>query len=367
MQFRHGLRAMLLLVPATVAVAEDPAPSSPAAGMFARVRQAQDDAIRELLASDRASDVAVGCSTVSAERRASFRPEVAALAARAVGLPFPTSHQVLSAAFEIGASTPSSVALHFCRTDTYWCRVPAVLSARSAPVDEILALWDALDGDAIPLEAVVLGNRLADQGARGFASRLLARMRFTSAIEVTDDRSSEGELIEPSGDVACDCVTHRSRSDPPLVEHRLSVEASEGATVVSAGPIPVFCSVRRRSESEVGHGPAVTIPAQQACRRLILAMLGEGEHGRRIPDGVHVAVAWTNEAALRQSVARAGARAAEMYWSLVGAAVARGVLSREEASSLSPTLRRVLLDCREEPRELPEIPDLPVENPYARR
>ncbi len=362
----RGLAAVLLVVIAGVA----PALSGPDDDGHAARRRAleaaaagEDRILTTMLASSDAIDVAWAAYVAGSERRVQLLPAVGTAVARTPGLPPFAAQQVLDCALALGCAVPLRVALHFARTGPAWCRVPAVLAATELTGPEALELWDRLDGPRIGLEAVTVGVRLAKARTDGFGRRLLAGLEFTLVVAATDTTTTTGDFKRPGGDVPADGIVVRDLRFPPFVVHRLSLAPTAGDTVVADDPLPVYLRRVERTESEIGVGGTTSMDAQRVRRALLRDMLRGTAAERPISDGRVLQVPWTTSERFLEAVRNGQRELVATFDELVGAAIASGLLSRDDAASLHPTLDVTLIDERAIPGELPAAPPFEPASP----
>lgn len=363
----RGLAALLLVVIAGAA----PALSGPDDDGHAARRRAleaaaagEDRVLTTMLASSDATDVAWAAYATRSERRVQLLPAVRTAVARTPELPPFAAQQVLDCALALGCAVPLRVALHFARTGPAWCRVPAVLAATELTGPEALELWDRLDGPRIGLEAVTVGVRLAKARTDGFGRRLLAGLEFTLVVAVTDTTTTTtGDFKRPGGDVPADGIVVRDLRFPPFVVHRLSLAPTAGDTVVADDPLPVYLRRVERTESEIGVGGTTSMDAQRVRRALLRQMLRGAAAERPIYDGRVLQVPWTTSERFLEAVRSGQRELVATFDELVGAAIASGLLSRDDAASLRPTLDVTLIDERAIPGELPAAPPFEPASP----
>lgn len=327
----------------------------------------EDRILTTMLASSDAIDVAWAAYVARSERRVQLLPAVRTAVARTPELPPFAAQQVLDCALALGCAVPLRTALHFAQAGPAWCRVPAVLAATELTGSEGLELWDRLDGPRIGLDAVTVGVRLAKARADGFGRRLLAGLEFTLVVAATDATTKTGDLKRPGGDVPADGVLVRDLRFPPFIVHRLSLAPTAGDTVVADDPLPVYLQRIERTESEVGVGGTPAADAQVVRRALLRHMLRGAAAERPISDGRVLQVPWTTSARFLEAVRNGQRELVAAFGELVEASVASGLLSRDDAANLRPTMEVTLIDERAIPGELPAAPPFEPASPQPPR
>ncbi len=327
----------------------------------------EDRILTTMLASSDATDVAWAAHVVRSERRVQLRPALRAAVARTPGLPPFAAQQILDCALELGCAVPLQTALHFAQAGPAWCRVPAVLAATELTGPEALELWDRLDGPQIGLDAVTVGVRLSKARTDGFGRRLLAGLEFTLVVTATDATTTTGDLKRPGGSVPADGVLVRDARFPPFIVHQLSLAPTAGGTVVSDDPIPVYLQRVERTEPEIGVGARPSADAQVVRRALLLHMLRGAAADRPITDGRVLQVQWTTSERFLEAVGQGQRALVAAYWELVETCISNGLLSRDDAAGLRPTMDVSLFDERATPGPLPAAPPFDLANPHRPR
>jgi hypothetical protein len=227
-------------------------------------------------------------------------------------------------------------------------------------------LWDRLDGPRIGLDAVTLGARLAKARTDGFGRKLLAGLEFTLVVAATDATTKTVDLRRPGGDVPADGIVVRELRFPPFIVHRLSLAPTAGDTVVADDPLPVYLQRDERTESEIGVGGTASMDAQRVRRALLRHMLRGAAAERPITDGRVLQVPWTTSERFLEAVRQGQRELVATYRELVETCCSSGLLSRDDAASLRPTLDVTLIDERAIPGELPAAPPFDLTNPQRR-
>ncbi|HEX8290926.1 MAG TPA: hypothetical protein VF570_04170, partial [Pyrinomonadaceae bacterium] len=138
---------------------------------------------------------------------------------------------------------------------------------------ELLSLFNENIPDA---RWAAVGNLLADARARGFAARLLARLKVSASVYVYDsegDRGYGGGCGYGSG---CGVAAHTPEGFPPVGYYSLSTTQARGAVVLAPGRHTVYY-VRRPAPDGCGGGDDGPVGRDDLRVGYLAEMLGATE------------------------------------------------------------------------------------------
>lgn len=215
--------------------------------------------------------------------------------------PFWVAHSMLDALIQLRQPLPASV---------------LALATKGFPTEgTILMLQSAFENQALLAEVharsggaewVAASNALAHMRAPGFAAKLLAEVRLTHWIVVSDDGRPPGRGF--AGSLASGSPTVRVPADfPPIAVYRLTAQRAPGDELVSDGTTPIYST---RITLEPGVERTLTWPPEGYCSQCLeIDYLAELAHLSKT-DVEHciepwTPVRWTNPLRLNAEIVQA--------------------------------------------------------------
>jgi hypothetical protein len=190
-----------------------------------------------------------------------------------------------------------------------------------------------------------------------FAGKLLADIKVRATIFVI----LPGERFGFGSSGSCGDSSEPARDDWPLIgQYKLSLEASEGASVVVAGIDPIYVT-RVESSRYLGDcGMGVGLGPEQR-RRLIAEMLGVSPEGIPWETSPQIDIEFYSPGQFSAALLAFVEEQQEMYRETAEALVDRDLLTPAELLRSLPELKLTLIDMRREgDAPISNLPDLPT-------
>jgi hypothetical protein len=261
---------------------------------------------------------------------------------------------VLDALIQAGTSIPvPGPAVAFPETlERYYSRWPVqtlILFGRER--DERGPILQRLLTSASGQEWFALANLLSSQApVPGFAATLLRGVRVTLEIVVVDPGVGAGIGSGGGGGGDGGITLDRGPTGfPPHAVYAFESGDNVGAIVLSRGPRTVYYSRRIGMRWPSGReGPTTE---DRLAYLNVLLRATDYSFGSRLRPRTSVSIAWTNEPALRDSIATEQKKISDEYERMLQALMDLGYLTAEEANSLPLALDTEIHDQRSNPMQ----------------